>query len=55
MSDCAVPMCSHQRFDGSSYYVDVDVDMQYSKYITVIITQTIMNIAEILPSLGLTI
>jgi hypothetical protein len=27
MSVCAVPMCSHQSFDGSSYYVDVDVDI----------------------------
>ena len=24
MSVCAAPTCSHQRFDGSSYYVDVD-------------------------------
>ena len=24
MSVCAVPTCSHQSFDGSSYYVDVD-------------------------------
>ena len=27
MSVCAAPTCSHQSFDGSSYYVDVDVDM----------------------------
>ena len=26
MSVCAAPTCSHQSFDGSSYYVDVDVD-----------------------------
>ena len=26
MSVCAVPTCSHQSFDGSSYYVDVDVN-----------------------------
>ena len=25
MSVCAAPTCSHQSFDGSSYYVDVDV------------------------------
>ena len=25
MSVCAAPTCSHQIFDGSSYYVDVDV------------------------------
>ena len=23
MSVCAAPTCSHQSFDGSSYYVDV--------------------------------
>ena len=27
MSVCAAPTCSHQNFDGSSYYVDVDVDI----------------------------
>ena len=26
MSVCAVPTCSHQSFDGSSYYVDIDVE-----------------------------
>ena len=26
MSVCAAPTCSHQSFDGSLYYVDVDVD-----------------------------
>ena len=26
MSVCAAPTCSHQSFDGSSYYVDVDAD-----------------------------
>ena len=26
MSVCAAPTCSHQSFDGSSYYADVDVD-----------------------------
>ena len=26
MSVCAAPTCSHQSFDGSSYYVDVDVN-----------------------------
>ena len=26
LSVCAAPTCSHQSFDGSSYYVDVDVD-----------------------------
>ena len=26
MSVCAAPTCSYQSFDGSSYYVDVDVD-----------------------------
>ena len=25
MSVCAAPTCSHQSFDGSSYYVDVDI------------------------------
>ena len=29
---CAAPTCSHQSFDGSSYYVDVDVDVQHSNY-----------------------
>ena len=28
MSVCAAPTCSHQSFDGSSYYVDVDVDVK---------------------------
>jgi hypothetical protein len=28
MSVCAAPTCSHQSFDGSSYYVDVDVPYQ---------------------------
>ena len=27
MSVCAAPTCSHQNFDGSSYYVDVDTCM----------------------------
>ena len=27
MSVCAAPTCSQQSFDGSSYYVDVDVDV----------------------------
>ena len=27
MSVCAAPTSSHQSFDGSSYYVDVDVDV----------------------------
>ena len=27
MSVCAAPTCSHQSFDGSSYYIDVDVDV----------------------------
>ena len=27
MSVCAAPTYSHQSFDGSSYYVDVDVDV----------------------------
>ena len=27
MSVCAAPTCSHQSFDGSSYYVDVDVEI----------------------------
>jgi hypothetical protein len=31
MSVCAAPTCSHQSFDGSSYYVDVDVDEKYEK------------------------
>ena len=26
MSVCAAPTCSHQSFDGSSYYVDADVN-----------------------------
>ena len=26
MSVCAAPTCIHQSFDGSSYYVDVDVE-----------------------------
>ena len=25
MSVCAAPTCSHQSFDGSSYYVDVEL------------------------------
>ena len=29
MSVCAAPTCSHQSFDGSSYYVDVDVSQRY--------------------------
>ena len=28
MSVCAAPTCSHQSFDGSSYYVDVDVELK---------------------------
>ena len=28
MSVCAAPTCSHQSFDGSSYYVQVDVDVE---------------------------
>ena len=31
MSVCAAPTCSHQSFDGSSYYVDVDVDVDCEK------------------------
>ena len=31
MSVCAAPTCSHQSFDGSSYYVDVDVEVNISK------------------------
>ena len=31
MSVCAAPTCSHQSFDGSSYYVDVDVDASLIK------------------------
>ena len=31
MSVCAAPTCSHQSFDGSSYYVDVDVDVDEHK------------------------
>ena len=27
MSVCAAPTCSHQSVDGSSYYIDVDVDV----------------------------
>ena len=27
MSVCAAPTCSHQSFDGSSYYDYVDVDV----------------------------
>jgi hypothetical protein len=33
MSVCAAPTCSHQSFDGSSYYVDVDVDVDVKSYI----------------------
>ena len=29
MSVCAAPTCSHQSFDGSSYYVDVDVHLMH--------------------------
>ena len=41
MSVCAAPTCSHQSFDGSSYYVDVDVDQpswfnQYSDHISTV-------------------
>ena len=28
MSVCAAPTCSHQSFDGSSYYVHVDIGTQ---------------------------
>ena len=35
MSVCAAPTCSHQSFDGSSYYVDVDVEHRIQNvYIT---------------------
>ena len=30
MSVCAAPTCSHQSFDGSSYYVDVDEEYPHS-------------------------
>ena len=33
MSVCAAPTCSHQSFDGSSYYVDVDVDLPLFKFL----------------------
>ena len=29
MSVCVAPTCSHQSFDGSSYYVDVDSMSDY--------------------------
>ena len=32
MSVCAAPTCSHQSFDGSSYYVDVDVEYVQNKF-----------------------
>ena len=32
MSVCAAPTCSHQSFDGSSYYVDVDVDVGVNQF-----------------------
>ena len=38
MSVCAAPTCSHQSFDGSSYYVDVDVD------VTVTILKSLFNL-----------
>ena len=41
MSVCAAPTCSHQSFDGSSYYVDVDVD------VIVDITSIINNISSV--------
>ena len=31
MSVCAAPTCSDQSFDGSSYYVDVDVDKEKTR------------------------
>ena len=34
MSVCAAPTCSHQSFDGSSYYVDVDVEDCLLEYLT---------------------
>ena len=33
MSVCAAPTCSHQSFDGSSYYVDVDVETLHRCYL----------------------
>ena len=41
MSVCAAPTCSHQSFDGSSYYVDVDVDESTtSQLVSIVLTCT---------------
>ena len=37
MSVCAAPTCSHQSFDGSSYYVDVDVSVSAMIHIVCLI------------------
>ena len=50
MSVCAAPTCSHQSFDGSSYYVDVDVDM--SPFCIVVTVDIIMNVYLLLPLEG---
>jgi hypothetical protein len=39
MSVCAAPTCSHQSFDGSSYYVDVDVDVVIVSYLSILDTR----------------
>ena len=39
MSVCAAPTCSHQSFDGSSYYVDVAVDV----YIEFTLSESYIN------------
>jgi hypothetical protein len=31
MSVCTAPTCSHQSFDGSSYYVHVDVEEEWTE------------------------
>ena len=47
MSVCAAPTCSHQGFDGSSYYVDVDVDIKcYSYFVKMYIPKVINYFTE---------
>ena len=50
MSVCAAPTCSHQGFDGSSYYVDVDVDIRcYSYFVKMYIPKVINYFTETVP------
>ena len=49
MSVCAAPTCSHQSFDGSSYYVDVDVDVDQARrdYVRCKVTRVIVPLSHI--------